>query len=195
MCPGRATRSVFMHRKRGPLVSPNGCRAPGGRSRGIRHANPMAALVPSVAASTAAAGASSTQRTGRRDQRDCYVGNKKTIALVLFLVVIATWMSGQTGQWITFGHDPQRSGFAADEHAFSPGNVAAMGLEWKTVVPNEPLFLTGLTAPLLVRDVESAGGSRSLVISRGKFRPRVCARRGDGGTGVEAGSAHDPAAA
>jgi cytochrome c5 len=68
------------------------------------------------------------------------------------------------GQWTTFGHDPQRSGYVADEHAFSPANAAALGLAWKTVVPNEPLFLNGLTAPLLVRGVKTAAGVKNLVI-------------------------------
>jgi hypothetical protein len=42
----------------------------------------------------------------------------------------------QNGQWITYSHDPQRSGFSSDEHAFSPANVSNLGLQWKTVVPN-----------------------------------------------------------
>jgi hypothetical protein len=68
------------------------------------------------------------------------------------------------GQWTTFSHDPQRSGYAADEHAFSPAAAASLGLEWKTVVPGEPLFLNGLTAPLVVRGVKTAAGPKNLVI-------------------------------
>jgi Cytochrome C oxidase, cbb3-type, subunit III/PQQ-like domain len=87
------------------------------------------------------------------------------LLLACFLIVAATF--SQTGQWITYGHDPQRSGFAADENAFSVANVSGLGLEWKTVVPNEPLFLNGLTAPLLVRSVKTALGEKSLVIVAG----------------------------
>src|SRR6202034_917318 len=73
----------------------------------------------------------------------------------------------QAGQWTTFGHDPQRSGNAHEEHAFSPANIASMGLDWKTTVPNQPLFLNGLTAPLLVDRGQRASGPRSLVIVAG----------------------------
>ena len=90
---------------------------------------------------------------------------KLGLLLAPFLIVMAT--VGQTGQWITYSHDPQRSGFAADEHAFSLGNIVTLGLDWKTVVPNEPLFLTGLTAPLIVRAVKTAAGERNLVIVAG----------------------------
>ena len=73
----------------------------------------------------------------------------------------------QNGQWLTFSHDPQRSGVTADEHAFSVVNVSRLGLEWKTVVPNEPLFLNGLTAPLVVRGIKTPGGEKNLVIVAG----------------------------
>jgi len=63
--------------------------------------------------------------------------NRKS-AILLFLVLLVAATAAQTGQWITFSHDPQRSGFAADEHAFSVANVSTLGLEWKTTVPNEP---------------------------------------------------------
>ena len=73
----------------------------------------------------------------------------------------------QAGQWTTFGHDPQRSGYAPEEQTFSPTNVTSLGLEWKTTVPNQPLFLNGLTAPLLVNRVTRTSGRKSLVIVAG----------------------------
>jgi outer membrane protein assembly factor BamB len=75
--------------------------------------------------------------------------------------------SAQSGQWTTYGHDPQRSGWANDEAAFSPDNVSAMGLVWKTTVPNEPLAMNGLTAPLVVRAIHTQGGERNLAIVAG----------------------------
>lgn len=80
----------------------------------------------------------------------------------LFLIVSAAL--AQSGQWITFGHDPQRSGVASDEHAFSPSNLSSLGLLWKTTVPNEPLYLNGLTAPVMMRSVNTAAGPKNLVI-------------------------------
>lgn len=89
---------------------------------------------------------------------------KKNLWLLLSFLLIVSGASAQTGQWTTYGHDQQRSGFADDEHAFTPSNVSSLGMEWKTVVPNEPLFLTGLTAPLVVRGVKTAAGDKNLVI-------------------------------
>ncbi len=91
----------------------------------------------------------------------------RQFGLLLTCLLIASAISSQTGQWITYGHDPQRSGVAAEEGAFSGANVSTLGLDWKTVVPNEPLFLTGLTAPLLVRGVRTGGGEKNLVIVAG----------------------------
>lgn len=91
----------------------------------------------------------------------------KNFGFLLFLLLIVSAASAQIGQWTTFGHDPQRSGFANDEHAFSPSNVSSLGLLWKTVLPNKPIFLNGLTAPLMVRGVKTSAGQRDLVIVAG----------------------------
>ncbi|MGH9615264.1 MAG: PQQ-binding-like beta-propeller repeat protein [Acidobacteriaceae bacterium] len=93
--------------------------------------------------------------------------SKKNFWLVLSLLTMVSAALCQTGQWTTFGHDSQRSGFASDEHAFSPSNVSKLGLEWKTVVPNKQLFLNGLTAPLVVRGVKSSDGTENIVIVAG----------------------------
>jgi PQQ enzyme repeat len=86
------------------------------------------------------------------------------IGLVSMLFLVVPAASAQSGQWITFGHDPQRSGYASDEHAFSPSNLSSLGLVWKTIVPNKPRSLNGLTAPLLVGGVKTSSGLRNIVI-------------------------------
>jgi outer membrane protein assembly factor BamB len=86
---------------------------------------------------------------------------------LIFSLVMSMGAACQAGQWTTFGHDPQRSGYAQEEHSFSPANIASMGLLWKTTVPNEPLFLNGLTAPLLVTRRAAVGGPKNLVIVAG----------------------------
>jgi len=91
--------------------------------------------------------------------------NKRSGLLFPFLMTFGALC--QTGQWTTFGHDPQRSGNAQEEHAFSVSNVVSMGLDWKTTVPNQPLFLNGLTAPLVVRGVAGKSGPKNLVIVAG----------------------------
>lgn len=87
--------------------------------------------------------------------------------LCLVLLSCCSFTLAQSGQWLTYSHDPQRSGVATDEHAFTPANVAQMGLVWKTVVPNQPLVLNGLTAPLVVRGVVTPSGRRNLVLVAG----------------------------
>lgn len=91
---------------------------------------------------------------------------KPGIFLACLLIVAAAGLA-QSGQWITYSHDPQRSGFADDEHAFSPANAPKLGLLWKTVVPNEGLFLNGLTAPLVVWGIKTNTSEKSLVIVAG----------------------------
>jgi outer membrane protein assembly factor BamB len=89
------------------------------------------------------------------------------LALLLGHSLAISIIHAQAGQWTTFGHDAQRSGNASDEHAFSPANVASLSLAWKTVVPNEPLFMNGLTAPLVVRGVKTSAGAQNLVLVAG----------------------------
>jgi cytochrome c5 len=92
---------------------------------------------------------------------------RSVFILLLFVPVALTSLAGQEGQWLTYSHDPQRSGWASDEHAFSTSNVSAMGLLWKTILPNQPIALTGLTAPLVVRGVLTFKGLKDLVIVAG----------------------------
>ena len=73
----------------------------------------------------------------------------------------------QSGQWTTYSHDPQRSGWAPEETAFSPSKLSQLGLLWKTVVPNAPSSMNGLTAPLVVRGVATPSRQRNLVIVAG----------------------------
>lgn len=95
--------------------------------------------------------------------------SRRKFGLAAALFLTAAFVFAQSGQWITFGHDPQRSGNATDEHAFSLSNVSRLGLVWKTTVPNEPLFLNGLTAPLLIRGVKTSSGVKNIVIVAGSF--------------------------
>lgn len=92
---------------------------------------------------------------------------KMKLGVLVFIFASFGVTFAQNGQWITYSHDPQRSGFSSDEHAFSPANVSNLGLQWKTVVPNEPLFLNGLTAPLVVRGVKTSAGEKNLVLVAG----------------------------
>ncbi len=69
--------------------------------------------------------------------------------------------------WLTFAHDPQRSGWAFEEDILSPENVAGLELKWKVQVKNEPRSLTALTAPVVATDVNTPQGVKTLVYVAG----------------------------
>ena len=72
------------------------------------------------------------------------------------------------GDWPTFGHDPQRSGWARSERTLSTENVANLELKWKTKVNNEASLLGALTAPVVAVDVPTASGIGDAVFVAGK---------------------------
>ncbi len=71
------------------------------------------------------------------------------------------------GDWLTFAHDPQRSGWAFEEKTLSHENVSGLELKWKTQLKNDPRALTALTAPLVASEVPTAQGIKTLVYVAG----------------------------
>ncbi|HEV2382520.1 MAG TPA: PQQ-binding-like beta-propeller repeat protein [Terriglobia bacterium] len=69
--------------------------------------------------------------------------------------------------WATFGHDPQRSGWAFEESTLTPQNVNQLELKWKAQAQNEPRSLTALTAPVVASGVVTPQGVRTLVYVAG----------------------------
>jgi len=74
---------------------------------------------------------------------------------------------GFAGDWTTFGHDPQRTGWAADEKTLNVQNVSSLALQWKTKVDNQFYSLSALTAPLVTANVSTGKGRRSVVYVAG----------------------------
>jgi len=68
-----------------------------------------------------------------------------TITLSLCSCLKARARSG--ADWPTFGHDPQRTGWAFEESILTSENVSHLELKWRTPLKNEPKSLTALTAP------------------------------------------------
>jgi outer membrane protein assembly factor BamB len=71
--------------------------------------------------------------------------------------------AAMAGDWTTFGHDPQRSGWAFEETTLNPQNVSGLELKWKSKLKNEAYRLSALTAPIVVSNVSTARGVRSVV--------------------------------
>jgi outer membrane protein assembly factor BamB len=86
-----------------------------------------------------------------------------SVVLGFLVACVTSWAA----DWPTFGHDPQRSGWAVQEDALNVGNVAGLKLLWKTQVKNEPRSLAALTAPVVTDGVTTPAGLRSVVYVAG----------------------------
>src|SRR6516165_6233013 len=84
---------------------------------------------------------------------------------VPFLVLIPSVLGA--GDWPTFGHDPQRSGWAFEEDVLSPRNAKDLELKWVIQVDNEPLALDALTAPVVAAGVATLQGKKTIVYVAG----------------------------
>ncbi|HEY3938075.1 MAG TPA: PQQ-binding-like beta-propeller repeat protein [Bryobacteraceae bacterium] len=69
--------------------------------------------------------------------------------------------------WLTFGHDPQRTGWAAEESALNTKTVPNLRLLWKAKTANESYSLSALTAPVVAEKVSTAKGIQSVVYVAG----------------------------
>jgi len=69
--------------------------------------------------------------------------------------------------WTTFGHDPQRTGWASEETTLTPANVSTLTLKWKAKLPNESYSLSALTAPIVASNVSTTKGVRTVVYVAG----------------------------
>ncbi|HUZ45380.1 MAG TPA: PQQ-binding-like beta-propeller repeat protein [Terriglobia bacterium] len=93
--------------------------------------------------------------------------NKKFVLVFVFVVLMGRCVELAAGDWPTFGHDPQRSGYAFNEAKLNAQNVQHLSLLWKVKVKNEPKSLTALTAPVVADNVETPQGARSVVYVAG----------------------------
>lgn len=88
-------------------------------------------------------------------------------ALVLVEAVLAG-ASAWAGDWPTFGHDPQRTGWARTERTLSPENVGGLELKWKTRLDSEASLMGALTAPVVAVGVTTVRGPKDMAFVAGK---------------------------
>ena len=84
---------------------------------------------------------------------------------ILFLIVTPV-RNVTAADWLTFGHDPQRSGWTP-ESFISPENVRGLELKWASQLDNVPLALNSLTEPLAASGVNTPHGNRTVVYVAG----------------------------
>ncbi len=83
--------------------------------------------------------------------------------LCLFLFLCA----GCSADWLTYAHDPQRTGYNPSENQLSPANVGRLSLLWEANLENAPVALSALTAPLVADNVQTGAGPKTLVFLAG----------------------------
>ena len=78
-------------------------------------------------------------------------------------------LQAQTGRavWLMDGGDPQRTSWQRNETLIGPATVKDMTLIWKVTLDNQPRQMHNLFAPLIISDVEMAGGPRQIAIVAG----------------------------
>lgn len=89
------------------------------------------------------------------------------IAIELAVVLLCVTAPAPGGDWVTFGGDNQRTGWARDERSITVDNVGDFDLLWKQQVDNENKSLTALTVPIVVTGVKTEAGERDLVYVAG----------------------------
>ncbi len=72
-----------------------------------------------------------------------------------------------TGDWLTFGHDPQRTGWNNGDTTLTPETVSHLKLLWSTLLPTPPSPYASqtLTAPVVVSGVQTAEGVKTLAFT------------------------------
>lgn len=91
----------------------------------------------------------------------------KTVVKSIGLVLLLGLRSTLVADWLTFGHDAQRSGWAREEVKLTPESARTLELKWSVALDNAALALSALTAPLVARDVTTVSGVKSLVYVAG----------------------------
>lgn len=80
--------------------------------------------------------------------------------LVIFFFFLCACCSAD---WLTYGHDPRRTGYNPSENRLSPENVSNLSLLWQAQLDNVPLALSALTAPVVADNVTTSTDPKTLV--------------------------------
>jgi outer membrane protein assembly factor BamB len=83
-----------------------------------------------------------------------------SVPLIFFSHLIAA-------NWLSYGHDPQRTGWSPEETDLNRDNAKSITLLWKAHLENQPRELNSLTAPVNVEWVTTDKGMAEIVIVGG----------------------------
>ncbi len=89
---------------------------------------------------------------------------KIPLALSAPLIILAHAFAAN---WLSYGHDPQHTGWSPEETEINRDNAKSMSLIWKAHLDNQPRELNSLTAPVNVEWVTTDKGMAEIVIVGG----------------------------
>src|SRR5260370_1090643 len=81
--------------------------------------------------------------------------------------LLAVAVAARASEWLTFGGDAQRTGWAKSEKILTKDSLKNFGLQWKLHLDNEPKELSSLTAPVIMEDVYTAKGVKDIMVVAG----------------------------
>jgi outer membrane protein assembly factor BamB len=93
--------------------------------------------------------------------------NRRTPILIFGLLVTLAYAQRPNSDWLTFGGDAARTGWARNEKFLSKDSVSRLELKWKTQLDNVPIQMNSLTAPLIVENVITPRGFKDMVYVAG----------------------------
>jgi outer membrane protein assembly factor BamB len=88
-------------------------------------------------------------------------------ALCIAAAILSVSCRSPSADWTTFGHDPQRTGWAFEETTINRDNAPTMVLKWKSKVANDSYSLSALTTPVVASGVSTVRGVRTAVYVAG----------------------------
>src|SRR5438552_15477556 len=90
--------------------------------------------------------------------------------MLLLLLPLLSAEDRKSREWLTWGGDPERTGWNRNDTAISRKNVGGMELKWKTRIDKDvPIDIESgasmLTAPLVVENLKTSQGTKSLTFT------------------------------
>ena len=89
------------------------------------------------------------------------------IGLAAALDAVPYAQTASRANWLTDGGDAQRTSWQRHETLISPASVKNMALMWKVKLDNQPREMHNLFAPLVLSDLQIAGGTREIAVVAG----------------------------
>ena len=96
---------------------------------------------------------------------NCHLSMKSKLFIVLCLPALLVALTA--ANWLSYGGDPQRTGWSPKETDITPDNAKSLGLLWKQHLDNQSRELNGLTAPVAVEWVVTDQGMKEIVVVGG----------------------------